>query len=103
MKVGIKRQETMRGPGGLLVKLDASEVYPDDPGNGTPAMVHLPFGRGQATYWCACGEGDIEGTELTQEQFEWLESLENAITQWLDSITAAMQQGNRQDVLAALD
>lgn len=87
----------------MIVKLDASEIFPGDPGNGTPAMVYLPFGRGCSTYWCACGEGDIEGVELTPEQYEWLESLDVAITQWLDGISRAMESSSRNDVLAALD
>ena len=98
----MKAKETMRGPGGLLVKLDAGEIYPADPGNGTPVMVHLPFGHGSATYWCACGEGDIEGMALTQQQFDWLQSLDNAITQWLNTITRTMESTGRKETLAAL-
>lgn len=60
--------------------LDESEVFPDDPGNGTPALVIAPFGRGTATYDCACDNGEVDGpsgiTPLSRAQCEWLNSRE---------------------------
>lgn len=71
----------------LRVELDRSQVFPDDPGNGTPALV---FGPGcSSTYWCAIGEGELlrdkgDGVYvLTESQFNWLESIEQEITDFL--------------------
>lgn len=99
----MKRKESLRGPGNLLLVLDASEIYPDDPGAGTPALVILPFGRGTATYWCAAAEGEVDGHLLTERQNRWLESVENAVDQWLDIRTTAIKRDGRAAVLAALE
>lgn len=69
---------------GCRVELDTDEVYPDDPGQGTPAMVY--YRDGSATYWCAVGEGEVDGKEfirLPPRVLEWLESLENEIDEFL--------------------
>lgn len=48
------RKKSIR-QGRLLVQLDKSQVVRDDPGAGTPAMVHcFEF---SATYWCAVDNG----------------------------------------------
>lgn len=74
----------------LRVVLDKREVFPDDPGNGTPAMVYYEnqHGRFSATYWCACGEGELlddrgRTHQLTQAQLDWLDSLEPELTHFL--------------------
>lgn len=71
-------KKTLKGPGGLLLLLDTDEVFPDDPGNGTPALVVAPFGRGTSTYYCARDMGTVEGrdgeVELSTDQCKWLAS-----------------------------
>lgn len=71
--------------GRLVVSLDQSQVFPDDPGNGTPAMIHC-FGY-HATYWCGCEEGltDSKGNhlDLTPNEVEWLEQLDPEINDFL--------------------
>lgn len=71
--------------GRLIVSLDRSQVFPDDPGNGTPAMVHS-FGF-SATYWCAQDNGlenrNGEHMELTDAEVDWLGSLDSDITEFL--------------------
>lgn len=106
----MRKRESLCGPGGIRIVLDASEIFPDDPGNGTPAMVYLPFGRGSATYWCAQGEGvvlsDKHGEiELTDEQKEWLndDSVDRAIAQWIDIRAKAMERDGRNSVLSVLE
>lgn len=73
----------------LLVELDKAQVFPDDPGNGTPAMVSTKSGY-SATYWCACGEGllhrngNFGGTvDLTEAEIKWLDDLNGEITDFL--------------------
>lgn len=72
--------------GNLRVVLDKSQVFPDDPGQGTPAMVYC--GEFSATYWCAVGESELfhdrrGAKRLTDEQVEWLESLDSELSSFL--------------------
>lgn len=80
--------------GRIRVVLDRSKVHPDDPGAGTPAVVEWCNERGEgdysATYWCATGEGVLDGGRkgnytLTEKQLEWLYSLDRKITEFLYS------------------
>lgn len=82
-------KKNLYGPGRLRVELDTEQVFPDDPGNGTPAMVFLPFGRGCSTYWCAREVGTVDGGQrggeipLTDAQCEWLWSIEDAVEDFI--------------------
>ncbi len=71
----------LQGPGGLRVELDRSQVFPDDPGNGTPAMCYL--GRDSATYWCARDVGEIDYQQLTDAQCKWLHDIDDEINEFL--------------------
>lgn len=64
-------KRTLHGPG-IRIELDKTEVFPDDPGAGTPAMVYV--GRASATFWCALDTGELWGgnVELTDRQVKWL-------------------------------
>ena len=74
--------QKINGPGGIQLVLDSSQVFPDDPGNGTPALVYkLRGGRvvASSTYNCALGEGVLDGGregdyQLTDAQLDWLDS-----------------------------
>lgn len=79
---------------GLRVVLDRKRVVPNDPGADTPAMVYLKHWgmEASATYWCACGEGELEITKgpkrygfqrLTDNQLEWLDTLDPELTDFL--------------------
>ena len=61
--------------GHLKVIVDSNEVFPKDPGMGTPVMVeaHTEEGLATATIGCALGEGEVEFYKLTDEEIEWLE------------------------------
>ena len=82
-----KKDDTKKSfrKGRLVVSLDRSKVIPDDPGADTPAMVSS-FGY-YATYWCACGEGELSsdrGTlQLTEAECIWLNDLEPQVDQFL--------------------
>lgn len=76
--------------GNLTVELDREQVFPDDPGAGTPAMVYWRNGREEysATYWCAIGEAELDGDrhgmkQLTDKQVEWLDDLNSEIDDFL--------------------
>lgn len=74
------RKRTMHGPGRLTLTLDRDEVFPDNPGEGTPAMVAAQGGRYTATLWCAVDTGELLGfgsgadavLHLTPVQRGWL-------------------------------
>lgn len=71
--------------GSLRVELDRDEYYPDDPGLGTPAMVYQGTGPVHyATYECAAETGELDDLKLTQDQQEWLWSLEPEIDAFLE-------------------
>lgn len=78
--------------GNLVVRLDRDEVFPDDPGQGTPAIVEWNGADGQftATYWCAMGEGELLNSrghvkKLTDAQLEWLDGLNQEIDEFLQA------------------
>ena len=67
-------REVIKGPG-IQIELDASEIYPDDPGLGTPAMVIERGGkRRSASYEAALNHGELDCGEvrLNQSQINWL-------------------------------
>ena len=79
--------QTLSGPNGLRLVLDSAQIFPDDPGQGTPAMVY--HGNASATYWCACGEGELlgpncEGVPLSYQQNAWLEQQEDMVNEFIE-------------------
>lgn len=66
---------------GLKIVLDRSQVFPDDPGQGTPAMVYSASGA-SATLWCAMSEGELVYSKtgniriLNDKQVEFLNSIQ---------------------------
>lgn len=66
----------------LKVVLDQSEIFPDNPGDGTPEMVYLLRGVkdvGSSTLECALGTGEVQlykedyAEPLTQDQIKFLQ------------------------------
>ncbi|RDJ35021.1 MAG: hypothetical protein DWQ19_09305 [Crenarchaeota archaeon] len=72
-------KKTLHGPKGAILILDQAQVFPDDPGAGTPAMVK--YRNNYSTYWCCINEGVCDEVELPQEVMDWLDSeaVENEI------------------------
>jgi len=66
--------KTINGPKGLRIDLDTDEVFTDDPGQGTPAVVC--YDRYSASYDCAVNTGELDCGEyiLKSGQLKWLES-----------------------------
>jgi hypothetical protein len=77
--------KTLQGPQGIKLILDKSQVFPDDPGAGTPAMVELK--KASSTYWCAINEGELlthnEPVTLSSKQLQWLHELEDFVNDYL--------------------
>ncbi len=68
-------KQTLIGPRGVKLILDPSEIFPDDPGSGTPALVEYKEQTG--TYWCALGEGEVccdKVVKLPVPVLDWLEN-----------------------------
>jgi len=81
--------KTLNGPGGLTIELDSAQIFPDDPGQGTPAMVYL-LGGAEATYWWAADNGSLytndgRDIELSSQQCNWLHAQEDAVAEFIDS------------------
>lgn len=81
----MKTKMKLRGPG-LVIELDAEQIFPDDPGQGTPALVVLPSGD-TATFNCASSEGECDGTQLTPAQCAWLNQQEDAVDSFITAHT----------------
>lgn len=71
-----------KGPGGIELQLDSWEVFADDPGQGTPAMVNLKLKS--ATYQCASAVGEVDDIQLTHDQKEWLLSKEATVNRFIE-------------------
>ncbi len=85
-----KPKKTIDGPNGLRIELDKDEINPNDPGQGTPAMVYKKTAKGEAsgTYWRVQGEGEMDGHDggtvtLTERQMEWINGQEEAVQNFL--------------------
>ena len=77
-------KRTLTGPKNYKVILDTAEVFLDDPGQGTPAIVKAPNGS-TGTYWCVTGEGEIgdNGASVPAAVLKWLDSVEDEINDFL--------------------
>lgn len=67
----------------MVLKLDANEIFPDDPGMGTPAMVEIEGGKYASTFWCAANEGEVEGVPMTSAQCEWIWTQEDVVDKFI--------------------
>jgi hypothetical protein len=83
----MKNRFTKHGPNGLRVEFDANEIFPNDPGQGTPVLVCL--GRETASFCCALNEGEVGGSiRLSPAQIAFLESLEEFVWEFTSPVTA---------------
>lgn len=75
---------TLRGPD-IWIELDEKEIFPDDPGQGTPVLVCCKNG-GTATWNCAMNELELDnGSTFTQAQIDWLNRMESQVNEWCDA------------------
>ncbi len=78
--------QTVIGPLGLVLHLSALEIYPDDPGMGTPMLFENTRGHGQdTTMTWACGyEGSNLGEIIADGEtaMKWAESIAEAVQSW---------------------
>lgn len=55
--------------------MDPAQVFPEDPGLGTPLLVEGPGGSA-GTYYCAIEMGVCDCVEIPPEVYRWLDSQE---------------------------
>lgn len=77
---------------GLVVELDPTEVFPNDPGQGTPVMVYWPEKGLSGTFFCVLDSGMIDDYPLSERRLEWLSSLEEEVAEWFDSLTGEQRE-----------
>lgn len=58
--------------------LDSSEIDRENPGNGTPALVHDPRGN-TGTFFCVIDTGELEDRAVPSSVLRWLESKAEAV------------------------
>lgn len=79
-------KKILNGPGGLILELDRSEWYPEDPGNGCPALVVY---KGQtASLNCAIEEEAVWSDVrvcLSKKQVKWLQDQELNAWEWIQT------------------
>ena len=67
-------KQTLNGPRGAKLHIDPSQVFHDDPGAGTPALVE--YKRHFGSYWCVCDTADCDGITVPQDVINWLDGPE---------------------------
>jgi hypothetical protein len=88
-------RKTLSGPQGIRIELDSAEIFPDDPGQGTPAMVYVGEGdQHSGTYWAALNEGELicgrsGDYQLNASQHNWLAAQEETVGAFLDEHSPA--------------
>lgn len=80
--------------GRITLELDPREYFPDDPGQGTPAMVYVYKNDdilASGTFDCVLANGIVEGSKdtfwLTRKEQEWLDTQIEFVDQWFDSLS----------------
>jgi hypothetical protein len=63
--------------------MDHTQIFPDDPGRGTPVLVIK--GEYTATYHCALNEGELDcgSYQLNTAEMKWLEAQEDLVEAFL--------------------
>lgn len=77
----MRNKTILRGPS-VKVEMDTNEIFPNDPGMGTPVMV-IVIGGGTATWNCAINEGETDEEKLTDEQMKWLNQITPQVEKWM--------------------
>lgn len=82
-------KKTLLGPDGLSVVLDSNEIYPDNPGAGTPALVVKRKGDRTASFDCAADTGELDGGAylLNAAEAKWLESVRPEVESFIETNT----------------
>lgn len=71
---------TMVGPRGSKVICDVRQVFPADPGRGTPSMLYWKGYSG--TFACCINEGMVDTYPLPESIREWLLDIQDIVIDW---------------------
>jgi len=78
----VKMEFTDRREKEWRIELYASEIHPDNPGEGTPLMVYGPEST-SGTYRCVQQTGEIDGwLPLPKEVQDWIDANEDVLMDW---------------------
>jgi len=102
-------KETLRGPDGLIIELDSDQIFPDDPGQGTPALVvQRKNGRDYmtGTFRCVSDQGTLEGDRgeflvLNKAKCAWLLAQEEVVDEFITRHTRAIRAAEVKPVTSA--
>jgi len=81
----------------IRIVLDEQQVFPEDPGQGTPDLVEKLDATGRvihtATFNCATSEGELDCGEyhLTDPEWDWLNAQADAVDKWWESRPAHLK------------
>lgn len=66
------------------LEADRAQVFPDNPGEGTPLLVIAPNGE-TGTLSCCLGEGEVsgDGQEIPERVYAWLVKIEPEASDWV--------------------
>lgn len=77
-----------RGPDGWTLVADRREVYPEDPGQGTPLMVYGPRAASSGTLGRVLDTAEVDGPgcrldEVPSRVMRWLERVADEAQAWV--------------------
>lgn len=80
------KHQTIMGPRGIKLVLDASQIFPNNPGDGTPCLIYYK----RETMTLECGTQNVgeiipeaESYEDAEWAYDWINSLYDAADEWL--------------------
>lgn len=75
--------KTLRGPEGISIQLDETQIFKDDPGQGTPVLVIVEDFA--ASWACATDTGELDcgSYQLLDEHKEWIVRATPKVEKWM--------------------
>lgn len=86
-------RQILEGPKGLRLVLNAREIFPDNPGEGTPRLIE--YQGDTMTFDCALDNiTDLIGASVYEQAefaYDWLISVRDEADAWLDYHSALVK------------
>lgn len=73
-------KQTVYGPDRVSLRLDASQIFLDEPGDGTPMLVKI----GNETMTLYCAQENAKDIGATEEQHDWICAQFDDATDWME-------------------
>jgi hypothetical protein len=87
-------EQTLEGPEGLTLELSAKQIFPDDPGQGTPCLCCYLGQTG--TYNCVSDQGAVDDEPLSGEQIAWINDIYSEVDEWLTYHVRRIREATQQ-------